>query len=873
MMKKLFTGFAGAFCAGALCAADPLSLDSDTTVDVPSGTTVTYSTLSGGAYTLTKTGGGTLVFETLANASAKVVVSAGTLDVRTVVPAKPAILSSAYLHLDATDLSTMTYTESDGVTYVSQWRDVNEGAVTLNTGYSSNKPFLAQSFRNGRSVMDLGAIRFRPKGMDEDVGYGAYFLFNSTCSNVMREAFLVVGDTEDAKRSHVDYGKPDGYAYARCAPLLGTMDIGNVAPFVRGSIEGYKGKSNSTLIYNPSTPGASECAWTLNGTDVADETAEILPDGLNLVEIRVNADSGIKFNSLGTERRNYYGGLRYGELVIFDAPLTAADRAEMRAYLSARWLPVELAGVELGEGTSLALANDVTLRVGSFKASGTASVTGGGALKIVNVDRSGDGSLTFAQSAQTIRPDASGILPGLSFPSGGSVDTIGVAARAGCLSVSGGTFVKKGDGSLTVMDIADGAAISVEEGTFAIDPQVATDNSWLHLDANIMDPDPRWIGNDSGTNTVLLWPDIRGTDVNYARQETTNLTPWLIPDFTNGLSIVDFGGYKVGSYTPNARGAWMYWHFGSKVLRDVFTVASDTEDLDWNYQTITNTAPSNLGDQARRGAPFVGNQATGYSPHFLRDNRPVDGSSRPKILKSNVAIYNTASVMVDGESVDKGSAYPAGLHVVNICPGMDAHGHCFANDRSQITGGTRIGEFVAFTNEVSSQLRDVLNRGLMSKWLGGTHTLVRACGAVSVAQGATLEAPHQTLAPTGQVSIDGAVSTRRLALSGNARFGVDSSLSGDLELSNGANVVFPADAKDGDWTLSAGKLVLNGGTVRISFAAGGTRPASGTKVKLVSFDSVEGSATITLEERRARAVVANDGLYAEFLAGMTVSFY
>jgi len=49
MMKKLLTGFAGAFCAGALCASSPLSLDSDTTIDVPIGNTVTYSTLSGGA--------------------------------------------------------------------------------------------------------------------------------------------------------------------------------------------------------------------------------------------------------------------------------------------------------------------------------------------------------------------------------------------------------------------------------------------------------------------------------------------------------------------------------------------------------------------------------------------------------------------------------------------------------------------------------------------------------------------------------------------------------------------------------------------------------------------------------------------------------
>ena len=115
MMKTLLCP-AVALCAGALCASVPLSLDSDMTVDVPSGDTVMYSTLSGGAYTLTKTGGGTLVFETISNAAAKVVVSAGALDVRTAVPPKPAALANAWLHLDATDLSTMTHAESNGRT-------------------------------------------------------------------------------------------------------------------------------------------------------------------------------------------------------------------------------------------------------------------------------------------------------------------------------------------------------------------------------------------------------------------------------------------------------------------------------------------------------------------------------------------------------------------------------------------------------------------------------------------------------------------------------------------------------------------------------------------------------------------------------------
>ena len=870
MMKKQLIGLTVALCAGALCASSPLSLDSDTTIDVPGGDTVTYSTLSGGAYTLTKTGGGTLVFETVSNASAKVVISAGTLDVRTAVPAKPAILSSALLHLDATDLSTMTYTESDGVTYVSQWRNANGGDIVLKSVDNNHKPFITTSFRNGRSVMDLGAIRH--SGMSAGLGYGAFFRIYksnsaSSCST-MKEAFIVVGDTEDAKRSFVDYGKPYAESIpAKSTPILGTYGLGSTtAPFLRGSIESSDGLSNSALIYATTTLGYTKYNWTLNGEDVANATTKILPDGLNVVEIRAKVENpGVSFDSLGSERNYYFGGLRYGEVAIFNELLSAENREAVRAYLYARWLPTELAGVELGEGATLTLANDVTLRVGKFKASGSASVTGGGVLKIGDVDRTGAGCLTFAQSSQTIRPDASGLLPDMSFPSGGSINAVGVSARAGHVSVTG-TFAKTGDGSLAVMDIDDGAAISVEKGTLTIDPQIAADASWMHLDASITNSASMTLGNDSGTNVVTEWKDPRDKYI-YAYQRTSGRNPWLISNVANGHPVLDFGGLKCGSIA-NARGAFMNWATGSKTLRDVFTVASDTEDLDWNYDNLSTVDP-----HGKRGAPFVGNTGTVYGrittdgnehPEFLRSTRS-NVSQRPGILLSSVTIYSTASVMVDGESVAKNSAYPKGFHVVNIRTGRDAYGNSFAIDRSNLYGGTRIGEFVAFTNEVPDRARRALNLGLMSKWLGGDKAFVHACGAVSVAQGATLALPYQTLAPTGLASIDGAISAGRLALSGNAQFGENASLTGDLELANGASIILPSAAKTDDWTLSVGKLVLKGGTVTISFATGGAKPVKGTMMKLISSTSVEGTASINVEGYDARVVVGNDGLYVEFL--------
>jgi len=874
----VFLCYAVALGTGMLYASQPLSLDSDLTVDVPSGSTNTYSTLAGGSYTLTKTGGGALVFETISNSTARIVVSAGALDVRTAVPPKPAALSSAWLHLDATDISTMTCVEDDGTTFVSEWRDVNGGDVYLTgsdgsqawTGSSSarRKPFLSPSFRNGRTVMDLGAVAVRDCVQIGD-RLGGTFAFSEVCST-MREVFLVVGDTEDSKRSYVDYGKPNAYACARNTPLLGTSSALGIAyaPFIRGSIESFNGLSNSSLVYSSNMLGASKCAWTLNGADVADEVTEILPDGLNLVEIRADADSGIKFDNLGMERYFYAGGLRYGEVAIFDAELSPTVREEVRAYLSARWLPIDIAGLELGEGASLVLADNVTLRVAMFKASGAATVSGGGALKIMDVDRAGEGLVMFAGNSQTVRPDVSGLLPDLAFQSGGAITVVGLAAKGGYMSVPG-AFAKKGSGVLSVMDISDGVDISVEEGVFSIDPLLIADSSWLHFDASVTNSSYMTFADDNGTNVVTAWKDVRYGNGNqlYAYSESVGRAPMFRPSFANGLPVLDFGGYNVKNSTPNARGGYMRWNGTCSSIRDVFTVASDTEDLDWNYQAIVDNASSSYSEQTKRGAPFVGSYS-GSGTGFIRNSRPENASARPGALIWS-RIYTGTECWLDGASFTPTAAYPVGFHVLNIKTGNDSYGDAFATDRQQTYGGTMIGEFIVFTNDVASRVRSALNSGLMSKWLGGEKAIVRQVGDLSVTKGATMQVPYQTLAPTGDVTVAGTLDVGRLLLSGNASFGSAASFAGDLELATAAAIAFPSNVlENGAAAFTVKTLKLDGGTVDVSFAEGLPKVQSSEPVKLMSCSSVEGSAQFRAKSvpngMSARVFVGDDGVYCAF---------
>ena len=207
--------------------------------------------------------------------------------------------------------------------------------------------------------------------------------------------------------------------------------------------------------------------------------------------------------------------------------------------------------------------------------------------------------------------------------------------------------------------------------------------------------------------------------------------------------------------------------------------------------------------------------------------------------------------------------------MLNIKTGADAAGDAFARDRYQIYGGTRIGEFIVFTNDVSSGIRSTLNRGLMSKWLGGAKTIVREFGNVSIAEGATLRLPHQELAPTGEMNVSGSLEVGTLRISDSVSFASTATFAGNLQLEDSSSITLPSNVvENGAAAFSGGTLKLDG-VVEVSFADGLAPVESSEPVKLMSFKSVEGSAEFPLvslaNRQRVRVYAGDDGLYGIFV--------
>ena len=201
----------------ALCAAtsvfgetttvDDLNLTADATVNVAAGSTQNVVRLTGGAYTLTKTGGGTLNIYWTSNENARVVVEEGTVALPRY--AKPtAVFAKAHFHVDASDPSTMVTECVNGTNFVVRWDDADG-----RTCYATNCPskqigrtnpqnrraFLRSCFQNGLPVVDFGTLASKAYTNAQGValGYGAAMEWSEPMVKTFREGFTVFCDTED----------------------------------------------------------------------------------------------------------------------------------------------------------------------------------------------------------------------------------------------------------------------------------------------------------------------------------------------------------------------------------------------------------------------------------------------------------------------------------------------------------------------------------------------------------------------------------------------------------------------------------------------------------------------------------------------------
>ena len=199
-----------------------------------------------------------------------------------------------------------------------------------------------ENAQNGLTVVDFGDL-YR-SGRWPSANTPMNLVLSSELTTV-RDAFLIVADTDDARSAVANEGKQGQF-------LLGHS---TAYDFHRGN-SGQFGILNST--YGCGTSASTTLA--IDGASVARDAA--LPEGFHLV--RISPASNAKVNQLCKERSgNAYGGLKYGEILLYTgAKLSDAEAADVTDYLLNKWgLPnadrtgVAYESLEIAEGATLGL--------------------------------------------------------------------------------------------------------------------------------------------------------------------------------------------------------------------------------------------------------------------------------------------------------------------------------------------------------------------------------------------------------------------------------------------------------------------------------------------------------------------------------------
>lgn len=804
--KTLVLGAALSFVLNGM--ADDLSLTTDQTVHVEAGQTLEYDALTGGEFTLTKTGDGTLRFKALDNPAAAIVVEGGTVKVAGETVA-PAVLESAAIWMDAGRDSFKTTAGQDAPAdwdgAVSRWLAAGGSSSGVMNGLNPLfRPFLVPGAKtvSGLPLVDFGSQRKQDSEGLMIPGQGGYAILSERDSSThakqtgLLEVMVVASDTEDVKTTIADNKLGSGTESTRATPFVGSDATTGQICF--GRCERSASGVNSGIQHAGSSfDYAAKGVITLDGVATTAETP--YPDGLHLLEFQPT--EGVSIAYLASDRARWCGGVRIGAVVAFKTRLSDADRKAVRRYLLTRWVPSPLRRLELKDGAALVFESAAGVHAGTLAYSGSSSLSGG--------------SLTC---------DAEEESSGFIAPTSGRW-LYGVGARGRLPSCAW-----------------NGCDVTWYGGWQSRTAFTLSATPWFHVDASAATTITA--AETDGTNFISSWVDADGGSV-YAKTVVGN-KPFLRKGFLNGRDVVDFGAYSINYQTPGGWGGSQTWHDRTsgnanscQNVREVLTVAADTEDLVDNYDNIRDTAGA-YSSHVGRGAPFIGNTSM---PHFIRGNRANLSTGIPMLL-SSVVPYATASVRVDDADVEKDAPYPDGFHVVNIRSGQDGcMADCFARDRSYISGGTRIAEFYVFDSELSDADRKGLTRFLMTKWLGADPADVVTFENLTVGAAASILAMESKYVVSNDFALAGRLTLGVLEAHGRAAFSADAVFSGTLKLADGATLVLDGVSPTAtEPTRTFDRLTLDGGSVTIDFT-GSRRDYCGHRVPILGAKTLKGSAT------------------------------
>jgi len=296
------------------------------TIAVAAGVTARVGKLTLGAR-LVKEGAGTLAVESFGNETSPVrdMIEIRGGAVTTVNPSDPGqsiskLAADPSLHLDAADANSLDVLVIDGAKRVRKWHDQNFRDAAFDDAMSRCPTLDETNLQNGHPVLDFGVHG----------STGARMTFGRSYESV-RSAFIVW-------MQHTDAGSPFLLASSnRNGDFLVNRDIYDYA---RGTVGG-KRTWNSPFIQDSFGHGIS---IVTNGISVANSA---YPQTNVFYLVECHSLGGCHVSGLGGDRISdssfepYCGGIRVGEVLLYERELTEREKAATRNYLMKKWFDVD----------------------------------------------------------------------------------------------------------------------------------------------------------------------------------------------------------------------------------------------------------------------------------------------------------------------------------------------------------------------------------------------------------------------------------------------------------------------------------------------------------------------------------------------------
>ena len=852
-------------------AADVLTLTGDVEIAVPAGTTNHIEFLLGGNHTITKTGAGCLEIGIVTNTGVSIAVSEGTLafsDPRTLTT------TGTLFHVDASLASSLVTVTENGTNFVTRWNDAEGGAYYATYDTARPRPILAANHAAGLDMIDFGQMYYSGNngsphgdGTSDPLndaskailrsGYGAAFKLSAKIEGV-KDYVYVMQDREETKN---------------LVATATTVDV--PGPSVLGDMRNQAGRGGGCNGFSPylvltRIHGSVGDIYYLDGSWSSINPTVTRPAADDIHVLYHTKDFGLYFTTIGCCES--YGGMRIGEVMMFDRLLAADERRLLIAALCSKWRGMSLASLTLAQGTSLQV-NGHKLTVGTFSDNGAAEISGDGKLAITRKT----GLTPFPVAGDSVTPGVmtgNPVHPGYAFNADGTVNITYGTSKFELLSASG-TFTKAGAGTLKVAAVSSRVTgIAVDAGSLVVSP-FEGQTPVLHFDMN----DEKYMTideNEDGTNYVTtVTESVGGTT--YASRSTDALlvgvsratpNPFLARNLRNGHSMLDFGTMASTANT-NGYGAAMRLSSGKKNLGEIYCVFEDNEeartyevpDTELSYAATAYLGPSPLCVAYGEGNPYLMRGQGGNGSGF-------------HLLYSNVhSVYMSGNqCRVNNANHASNVALPAGLNVVQYrmkttdCLlsvgylGMSGLGS--GNMKRYVRGGCRIGELMLFAYQPHDDVRRAAAKALLRKWKGTANPV--AYDSLSVAAGTSFRQDEADVT----VGILSGAGTVDMSVTLGANGVLETTLANDFSdnaLACTGTLTLPANGTlrvDADWEHLA--------------AFGGKR-----EVKVVNCANISGSVdgwkvVSANHDRPVRGTVElkADGLYATLadVRGITVIF-